>query len=72
MEELRATLKRMHDKGVCYRFAASRPGPFFQGRPADLNLVFLRIVASAKGASCVFQCKFATVYGFYVAVAAFS
>ena len=47
-------------------------GPFFQGRPADFNMVFLRTAASAEGASCVFQCKFATVYGFYVAVAAFS
>ena len=58
--------------GAYYRFVASRPGPYFQGRPVDLNMVFQRIAASAKGASCVFQCKFATAYGFYVAVAAFS
>ena len=56
-------------QGAYYRFAASQPGPYFQGQPADLNMVFLRIANSAKGASCVFQCKFLTVYGFYVAVA---
>ena len=60
----------MCKQGAYYRFAASRLGPYFQRRSADLNIVFLRIAASAIGASCVFQCKFATVYGFYVAVAA--
>ena len=68
-------MKGVHEPalmGVYHRFAASRPGPYFQGWPADLNMVFLRIANSAEGASWVFQCKFATVYSFYVAVAAFS
>ena len=61
--------------GCCKKsdFVAQIMGAFIGLRLHGLDPIFkggLRI--SAKGASCVLQCKFATVNGFYIAVAAFS